>query len=156
MTISRVCNTSDFVTLRDSDTVGDALRILVQLGRCVSSLPVVDESGKLVGVLSVDQLISLLLPKAALLNEALPDLSFVSDTLEHLKEKMRGLEGEPVSRHMGEPGHPVYPDTPLMEVLLLLYRGENDLPVIERNTGRLLGIVSAIDILRALKPREGR
>ena len=42
------------------------------------------------------------------------------------------------------------PDTPLAEVLLLLYRSSNTLPVVERPSGKLLGIVTSQGILNSL------
>lgn len=156
MTTVRVFNTTDFVSLRDTDTIAKAARTLCDLQHRVSALPVTDADGKLIGIFTVDRLLKLLLPAAATVNSGLLDLSFVSDTLEHVREKMRSIAEHPVSRHLEQPPRAVHPDTPLMEVMLLLYRGENDLPVTDERSGKLLGIVSAIDILRAVQGAENK
>jgi CBS domain-containing protein len=156
MTVARVFNTSDFTFLRDTDTLEVAARTLLRIQHRVSNLPVVDAGGKLVGTLSVDRLVAALLPKAATVSSGLLDLGFVHDTLEHLREKMREVGGEPVARHMDREPPVLRLDTPLMEALLLIYRGENDLPVVDPESGSLLGIASALDILRAVFDEEPR
>ncbi|MCP4283174.1 MAG: CBS domain-containing protein, partial [Gammaproteobacteria bacterium] len=45
----------------------------------------------------------------------------------------------------------VYPDSPLMDALLLLYHKFIRIPVIERDSRRLVGGVSFITVLRALE-----
>ena len=50
----------------------------------------------------------------------------------------------------------VHPDTPPLEIVLRLYRGANNLPVVEREGGRLVGVVSARDVLAVLHAKEKR
>ena len=40
----------------------------------------------------------------------------------------------------------VSPDTPLVETLLILYRTKTSIPVVERKTGRLVGMISYFDV----------
>ena len=60
----------DFPALRDTDTVAEATRRM--LGHRVSDLPIVDASGKLVGILKLDRLLAGLLPPAALVGYGVP------------------------------------------------------------------------------------
>ena len=48
----------------------------------------------------------------------------------------------------------MHPDTPPLEIVLQLYRGANNMPVVARETGRLVGMVSARDVLAALHAPE--
>ena len=64
MSTAPIYNT-DHPTLRDTDTVGDAMRRM--LDDRVTDLPVVDASGRLMGMFRLDRLYAALLPKAALI-----------------------------------------------------------------------------------------
>jgi CBS domain-containing protein len=144
----------DFDALKDTDTVADATRRM--LAHRVSDLPVVDATGRFVGMFRLDRLLAALLPAAALVGYGMPDLSFVADDLEALCEKMRALDARPVGDFAAMPEHVVHPDTPPLEIVLQLYRGANNLPVVDRNDGRLAGVVSARDVLSVLHAQEKR
>ncbi len=145
---STVIHTTSFPLLRDTETVADAIRRM--LGDRVSDLPVVDASGRFLGMFRLDRLYATLLPKAALIGYGVPDLAFVSDTLGQLREKMREIEDLPVREFVVRPHDVVHPDTPPLEIVLLLHQGINAIPVIERDGGRLVGMVAARDLLNAL------
>ena len=115
-----VIYTTTFPSLRDTETIADAVQRM--LDDRVSDLPVIDASGRLVGMFKLDRLYQTLLPKAALLGDGMADLGFVSDTLGQLREKMRAIEHRAVHEFV------VAPDT-----------------------GKLAGMVSARDVLLALR-----
>jgi len=46
--------------------------------------------------------------------------------------------------------------SPVERFVLQLYRGANNLPVVERESGRLVGMVSARDVLAALHAKGKR
>jgi CBS domain-containing protein len=139
--------TTSYATLHDSDLVSEATRRM--LADRVTDLPVVDDDGKLLGMFRLDRLLAALLPRAALVGYGL-DLSFVSDTLDQLHDKMRDIEDHPVSEFRVPPDHVVHPDTPPIEIVLLIYRGASSVPVVDQASGRLVGMVSARDVLAAL------
>jgi len=141
-----------FTALHDSDLVCDATRRM--LGDRVSDLPVVDSDGKLVGMFKLDRLLAALLPKAALVGFGM-DLSFVADTIEQLRDRMREIEANPVREFTVRAEHVVNPDTSPIEIVLLIYRGVNNLPVTDAASGRLIGMVSARDVLAALQGAGG-
>jgi len=148
---SPVICSATFASLRDSDTVADATRQM--LADRVSDLPVVDAAGALVGLFRLDRLYTALLPKAALLGDGLVDLAFVSDTLGQLREKMREIEHRAVREFTVMPEHVVHPDTTPLQIILLLHQGANSIPVVARDSGKLVGMVSARDVLVALGGR---
>jgi CBS-domain-containing membrane protein len=128
--------------LSSEDAVADALATLVQTS--AGQLPVTDATGRFLGVFGLRQILGLLLPKAALLSDGL-DLSFVGDDLALLGDRLGRSAGETVGAHMA--AHPtIGRDTQLVEALLLLYRGDSWLPVLDKY-GRLDGIVTAADAL---------
>jgi len=137
-----------FASLRDTDTVADATRRM--LDDRVSDLPVVDASGALVGLFSLHRFYAALLPKGALLGDGLTDLAFVSDTLAQLRAKMYEIADDPVRTFTVMPEHVVHPDTTPVQVILLLHRGANNIAVVSPESGTLVGMVSARDVLVAL------
>jgi CBS domain-containing protein len=149
---AKVIYKTAFPSLRDADTVADAMRRM--LDDRVSDLPVVDAAGTFIGMFSLDRLYGALLPKAALIGEGMSDLAFVSDTLGQLREKMREIEHLPVRELTVSPEHVVHPDTTPVQVVLLLHQGANNVPVVAPETGMLVGMVSARDVLMALN--DGR
>lgn len=145
---SPVFYNTTFPSLRCEDTVAEAVRRM--LDDRVSDLPVVDASGRFAGMFKLDRLYETLLPRAALIGFGMPDLTFVSDTLAELRAKMREIEPRPVRELVVPPEHVVHPDTPPMELVLLLHQGANNVPVVDRDSGRLVGMASARDLLTAL------
>jgi len=144
----------EFETLKDAETVADAVHRML-LHR-VSDLPVVDADGMFIGMFQLERLLAALLPAAALVGYGMPDLSFVSDDLAALREKMQAIYSRPVSEFAVMPEHVVHPDTPPLEIVLQLYRGANNVPVVDREDGRLVGVVSARDVLAVLYSPEAR
>lgn len=145
---AQVIYNTTFLSLADTDTVAEATRRM--LDDRVSDLPVIDGSRRFLGMFKLDRLYATLLPKAALIGYGMTDLAFVSDTLGQLRERMREIEHSSVHEFVVKPDHVVYPDTPPLEIVLLLHRGINNVPVLERDTGQLAGMASARDLLVAL------
>jgi len=140
---------TDFPSLHASDVTGEAARRM--LASHVTDLPVVDDAGRLIGIFKLERLFGALLPKGALIGFGFDDLSFTADKLEHLQQQMRSVADTPVRQMMVKAEHFVHPDTSPLEIVLLLYRGANNVPVVERETNRLIGMVSARDMLSALQ-----
>lgn len=138
-----------FAALAADDTVADATARM--LSDRVTDLPVVDAGGRLVGMFRLQRLLGLLLPKAALLGDGVPDLAFVADTLDELRERMRDIDDETVGDLVVQPEHVVHPETSPLEIVLLLYRGANNVPVVDAASGRLVGMIGARDVLEALQ-----
>jgi CBS domain-containing protein len=126
------------------------------LGNRVSDLAVVDVEGKFVGMFKLERLLAALLPAAAMVGYGIPDLGFVSDDVDDLRETMRAVEAREVRAFALMPEDVAHPDTAPLEIVLRLYRGANSVPVVDRESGRLLGVVTARDVLTALQAQEKR
>jgi CBS domain-containing protein len=138
-----------FASLAAEDTVADALEQM--LGDRVSDLPVLDADGRFLGLLSLQRLLGMLLPKAAIIgDDGVPDLSFTSETLDRLRERVREIEDTPVRELAVKPEHVVSPEVSPVEIVLLLHRGANSIPVVEPGTGMLVGMATARDVLAAI------
>ncbi len=109
------------------------------------NLPVVDDDGHYLGSFGVSCLLKNVLPKAVLMKKGLTSVPFVQETLADLHDRLRELENHPVSMCMNKEAETVSPDTPLVESLLILYRNRDSLPVVDTDSGKLLGVISYWD-----------
>lgn len=152
MSISQVLK-RDPVKLSPEDTVARAARLLTEEN--VLALPVVKPNGELAGMFGLHELVGLLMPRAVTMGyglDSLADIDFVTDTLEDIRQRMDDVGRTTVGDHL-EPDSsrtPLDPDSSFTEVLFLVYRLRRDLPVVEKETGRLAGMVSPWDVLERL------
>lgn len=129
--------------LGKGDTVAEAVTVLRE--KAVSALPVTDAKGHFLGVFGLRELIALLLPRAVRLGVEMGGLGFVSDSLDDLHTRLGALGTENIGKHMA-PHRAVRAETPLVEALMLLYRGDSYLPVVD-GAGKLIGVVTATDAM---------
>ena len=134
--------------VREDETVGTATAKLIE-HRYVN-LPVVDASGKLVGMFGIYDLFSLLVPKVALAGGLLPNLRFMGDDPEDLRAKYHEVSVRKVGDAAERDVRVLHPDTPEIEALRLFCEQHSTLPVVERDTRKLVGIVSYWDAVSAL------
>jgi CBS domain-containing protein len=134
----------DLSSLEKDTPLRQAIRFLEDSG--LSSLPVVDEEGKVVGVISERDIIRALLPSYV---DMLHSTSFLP-SLDQLKKKLEEIGNHPVERYMTREVVAVQPeDTDLYAADLMLRKGLKQLPVVDRE-GRLVGVVRRIDLLSRL------
>ena len=150
--------TTEVLTFRPDDNVGDAMASLVERG--IDAAPVVDEAGAVVGLLSTGDLIvqetNLHVPTVISLLGATLELP---SSKRHFEEDLRRALGSTVGDVMS--GEPVtISSTATVEDAATAMHDEkvSRLPVVDG--GRLVGIVSRTDILRAIladdaAPAEG-
>lgn len=110
------------------------------------NLPVVDAEGRYLGIFGVNCLLKLVLPKAAIMEKGLESVSFIKETLADLHQRLREVEEQPISVCMSQEVATVPPDHPLVETLLILYRSKSSIPVVEPDSGKLLGMISYWDV----------
>lgn len=135
------------VVLNKSDSVADAVAALIS--HKFPTLPVVDARGRYAGVFGAKHLIALMLPPAAAkLADEMGDLGFLTDSAAQLRARLEAMSGDSVGQHMGA-HRTVSPETPLAEAVLLLYRGDAFLPVVDSG-GILVGIVTPSEVLNSL------
>ena len=138
-------------TVTENDAIGGAADLIIAQGYI--NLPVVAPDGSLVGLFGIYDLLALLVPRIAVVGDMIPNLRFLSDDMGELRDKFAELRKQPVHRAMNREPVTVHPDTPVIEAIRLFCRNHMTVPVVERNTGRLEGIITYWDTLRALSPR---
>ena len=135
----------DPVIIRTSDTIAYGAEQIMKKQR--RDLPVVDEEGRFKGMLTVDCLLYLVLPKAVTMKRGLDVLPFVEDSLDDLRKRLKKYLDQPVSICLKEEDVAiVHPDTPTVATLLTLYQAKANLPVVEKDTGRLVGTISYYNV----------
>lgn len=146
------------LSVRTGETVAKALHLL--LANHLLALPIIDASGRYRGMFLKSKLISLLLPAGATTGESLhhisqmPDIGFVRLSIGDLKGAFASIAGKPVET-FADLKTPVFrPDSALSSALLQLHRTRNFLPVVERGSDRLVGVISTWDILGLLGAGE--
>ncbi len=109
----------DPMTLRPADTVATAAAYILE--HHLRHLPVVNEQGRYLGTFSIYSLLKLTLPKAVLDKHGLDNVSFVTEHVGDLAQRLGGRREEPVQNWLNQ--HDVaHPDTPAMEVMLVGWR----------------------------------
>jgi CBS-domain-containing membrane protein len=121
-------------------TVAEATQALFQ--EMQRSLPVVDQNGQYMGLFGSHQLLLLALPKAARIDEE-QGFAFLSDGADVIAERLKAVAQHPLERYLDQDSPAVGPDMSIMEGLHLLYRHRDDLPVVEAESKRFLGLISA-------------
>ena len=143
---------SDVITVSPDDTVETCARVMFE--HQVSGLPVVDVQGRLAGIVTEGDLIR----RAAHFEEPgflplLGGLIFLDDPNRFLEE-LRRAAAVHVGSLMTQEVHTIGPDDSLEQAATSMLRHRiNRLPVVD-GAGRLAGILSRRDLLRALYPVE--
>ena len=130
--------------LKATATVRQGVQLILE--HRYRNIPVVDDQGRYLGVFGVGCLLRLILPKAVVLEHGLNSVPFVTDTLEDLRRRLAEAADKPVTMCMSVDITVVSPETELVETLLILYKTRNSVPVVEKRTGRLMGMVSYFDV----------
>jgi len=133
------------MVVKIDDTIAQAAgKIMTKQRR---SLPVVDEDGNYQGMLTANCLLYLCLPTAATMSGGLDSMRYVENSLEDVAERLKQHLDEPITRCLKrEKVAMVHPDTPIVETLLALYQAKANLPVVERESGKLVGMISYYDV----------
>lgn len=145
------------VIVRADTTVAAAIDLMFQHG--VRTLPVVDAQGVYQGLFGIQFLLKVLLPKAATLNQerGLSDLAFMHDTLDDvrdsLKERLASLYPQAVGAALHRETAPLSAEDSILEAMLRVYHVGFSLPVVDKKTQKLVGIVSHWSILAKLTER---
>lgn len=139
--------TRDPITVSPETEIGQAAKLL--LDKKLNGVPVVDRSGKLVGILCQSDLIKqqkkLPIPSIFTLLDGFIPLT----SMKHLEKEVRKITGTTVADTMTPNPVTVRADMTIQEIAgLMVDKKYHTLPVIDG--GKLVGIIGKEDILRTL------
>lgn len=137
----------ELVTVSPDTRVTEAAKILLE--RHINGLPVVDDEGRLVGIICQSDLVAqqMRMPVPSVFN--LLDGLIPLGSPSTLEKEVRKIAAIRVSEAMSTNPVAVAPGTSLEEIAtLMVSRNFHSLPVLEE--GRLIGIIGKEDVLRTL------
>lgn len=138
------------ITTYHDVTIGEALATIEKHN--VRAVPVIDREGRLVGMISLHELLRGLLPISVTMQDGLEDLSFVQGAAPGVAKRLRKLEKRLVSEVMVTDIRIVTEDLPIWEALRLLCEHGSPLPVVSCEDKReLKGIISEASALAVIK-----
>jgi CBS-domain-containing membrane protein len=140
---------ADPVTLPHTATVGRAIETLLA-GR-FHHLPVIDEADRFVCLFGVSHAAKLLLPRALTMAGGLGEVSYVHESLADMNGRLGDIRARPVTEFGDHAIKTVNPDTPLVRGLQLLCQGRSLVPVVERDAGRMVGVLAFYGLLARLQ-----
>ena len=146
-TLVRDVMSTPVVTLRPDDKVEHAADVLAE--KNVGSLPVVDDDGKLVGILRDDDLIAseARVHVPTFINFLGLGMAFPGE-MKHLEHELKKIAGATVRDVMQTDPPTVAPDATLEDVATIMHdRGVNSVPVVDADN-KVVGIVARADIVR--------
>ncbi len=133
------------ISIQADELVSDAIDIFME--NPIGMLPVVDSDSKLVGIVTLRDILHLVMPASL---DMLEDLDFIHDlgatekakpSLEEMNMSMKQLMGPPISAEI---------DFTLFHAAAIMTKHNiHDLPVVDHD-GRLVGLVSHADVGRGL------
>ena len=136
---------TNVISLPVKSTIGDAARMVVEYK--IGALPVVQEDGQLVGLVSLKQLLSIVVPSFV---QLVGDIDFVGDfgAAEDVEVDMEVLS-DPINNLMADPVS-VEADCGLVRAYSLMQQDHlTDLPIVDKDN-LLVGIASGVDVAMAL------
>lgn len=120
------------------------------------SMPVVDAQGKYLGQFRKNLLLAAVLPEIAVNDlrfdriTRMIDAGLLQDTMADVRARYSAIANDPVSLHLDSDAPVLRPDQPLVAAMFYLFQGRNFLPVVEAETGLLVGEVSAWHVLESI------
>lgn len=136
------CTNRNVVTARPETTIREVAALLIEKG--VDTLLVVDEKGRLVGLITIMDVVRIFFPDFVSL---LPNIDFVKDFGARKKPSTGSLERAEILLVRDIMGKPVAveEESSLLRALSVIYKHNlSDIPVLKK--GRLVGIASRMDI----------
>lgn len=133
------------VTVSPDTSIKEVSKIV--FSKKIQALPVVDKNGKMLGIVAESDILARLYPSQKEFVEDFVNASNFDD----MEDGMKGVLKLSVKDIMNRSAVLAYPDDPLMKAASkMMVRRVGRLPVIDPETGKLLGVISKGDVIRAI------
>ncbi len=113
-------------------------------------VPVVDRNEAFIGLLSGARLMHHLLPRSVSMMRGGKRAGFVRESRGEVRERLDELRLRPIGDLVDHNVAVAHPDTGLVDALVKISERQHVLPIIERDTKRLVGAISFFTVLNAL------
>jgi CBS domain-containing protein len=114
------------------------------------SLPVVDADGRYAGMFGIHDLFGLLVPRVALAGDLTANLRFIAGDPGELRSRYDQIKHRRISEVADRNGARLDPDASETEAIRLCCRNRTPIPVVEKESGKVIGIISCWDAISAL------
>lgn len=122
-------------------------------------VPVTERDGTFAGLVSGDSLIHFMLPKAvsvmSRVKMGMKHASYLNESAEEMQERLEAVREKTIGELVDKDVKAVYPDTPLIDALMLITDKQYVVPVIDDDK-KLLGAISFFSILYGLREEYDR
>tara|TARA_B100000959_G_scaffold277988_1_gene335497 strand:+ start:1380 stop:1847 length:468 start_codon:yes stop_codon:yes gene_type:complete len=134
------------------DPASTAIDFMIE--KHVGLAPVVDKDGVFVGLLSGNRLMHFMLPKTLSMMRGKKYASYLRESKGELQERLNELRKKTIGDLLDRNVTVAYPDTGLVDAILNLSERQYVVPVVERETNKLLGAISFFTVLNVLKENK--
>lgn len=143
--------TREPITLSPETEITEAAKLLLE--KNINGVPVLDDTGKLVGILCQSDLIKqqkrLPIPSIFTLLDGFIPLT----SMKHLEKEVLKITGTVVSHTMTPDPVTVRSDVTIQEIAgLMVDRNFHTIPVVDE--GKLVGVIGKVDVLRTIMSEE--
>jgi len=135
-------------TVSGDASVAGAAAMLI--GHRYTSLPVVDAAGRYIGMFGIDDLLGLLVPRVALAGNHMSNLRFLSEDGGELRRRYEEVKSRRVSEVADRNAARLESDAAEIEAIRFCCRSHAPIPVVEKGTNKVIGIISSWDAIRSL------
>jgi CBS domain-containing protein len=147
MQTAREIMTTDIVTVKKETSIRELAELFTT--RRIGSIPVVDEDGNLIGIVSESDLIeqdkSFHIPTVI----SLFDWIIYLESEKKFEKELKKMTGQTVGDIYTEAVETISPDTPINDIADMMSNQKiHSLPVVEGK--KILGVVSRIDLIRTM------
>lgn len=152
MSIQAIPICPPIVYLRPDSSLMGALKLILE--RQINHVPICDDSGAFIGIISTNAILKALLPASARVEGGLSNLAFVGDAVRMLTAHFHDLEHLKVGEFAKKDIPILSEDSPILEAALLLTQATAPLPVVGKD-GKLRGMLSRRTLLAYLTQQAG-
>lgn len=146
------CDTAmidNLITAKPDQTVGDVLQVFEDQN--IRSLAIIDDSGSLMGLITMQIIMKNLLPTAASMANGLENLDFITGSAPGAAKRLGKLMDKKVTELMDSKPRTVNPDTNSWEAVRLMVKHGSPIPVVEEGSGKFVGMISTNSLMRKMK-----
>lgn len=141
----------DFYSVSPDMTIEEGIRMLHD--KRIRIMPVVDEDQNYLGMFCYRTLLGKLLPVSAMMEDGLENLRFASHTSDEVRQKLEGFLPKKVMDVIDTSRPTLTPDMSFWHMLMMIYKFDAPLAVLDPDTKKIIGIVTKQSSLTDLQRR---